>query len=606
MASSVTTKEFAESVSDAGDKGVYEPLPDGDYIRYMTLKPGTVNAPLVCELHVKNLRDASEYEAISYVWGSSRRDHELLIGDNIVKITANLDDTLRHLRLLNQDRNLWADSVCINQDDIEERGKQVMLMGKIYSCSPRVLMYIGPDINHDGQAVASIISELDEMVLKGINEASLNWNTFQWPTEKEREHLLADRRWNSVMNMTYQPWFTRGWVIQEAALSQTGMMIWGSIEISWTKIIRVYTWMIRRLPEVRRQYLSNTKGMNRLHIEMYRMLNMEETMPLYPHTPPIFDFLIILHDARALSVHNQKDRIYAFLSLAQRANIPIVINPDYSELTTAADVYLDFAREYIRVTMNVRMLHCVQHTEDTVNAPFPSWVPRWDLNLFNNIVTHTSVSPLMPSSLGPVVLSGNLLKVTGVIFDRVAFMSNLFKHDAGIDDVASVWKALSDINPISAYGKSLQATAFGHILAIGRSWAAPWREWCSWRAAYMRLLQGAFPMGEAVERDRGIKNFHSYARCNLHNRRIVLTERGYYGLAPGLVNEKDLCCVIAGANAPCILRATSLPGHYRLIGDACVPGKDSEQNGENIRSIGAKDQRNWEEWGATEQDIYLC
>jgi hypothetical protein len=74
-------------------------------------------------------------------------------------------------------------------------------------------------------------------------------------------------------------------------------MLWGNTELSWQKVIRAFTWMVRRLPQIRTKYRD---GMNRLHIERYRMGNQSEIMSLY-QTPAIFDFLIILHNARALS-----------------------------------------------------------------------------------------------------------------------------------------------------------------------------------------------------------------------------------------------------------------------------------------------------------------
>jgi hypothetical protein len=40
-------------------------------------------------------------------------------------------------------RTLWVDAICINQKSLEERNKQVVLMGDIYKCAQRVLIWLG-------------------------------------------------------------------------------------------------------------------------------------------------------------------------------------------------------------------------------------------------------------------------------------------------------------------------------------------------------------------------------------------------------------------------------------------------------------------------------
>ncbi|PMD57690.1 uncharacterized protein K444DRAFT_533697, partial [Hyaloscypha bicolor E] len=39
---------------------------------------------------------------------------------------------------------LWADGICISQDNNEEKGLQVKLMGKIYDSAMNTIIYLGP------------------------------------------------------------------------------------------------------------------------------------------------------------------------------------------------------------------------------------------------------------------------------------------------------------------------------------------------------------------------------------------------------------------------------------------------------------------------------
>ena len=51
-------------------------------------------------------------------------------------------------------------------------------------------------------------------------------------------------------------------------------------------------------------------------------------------------------------------------------------------------------------------------------------------------------------------------------------------------------------------------------------------------------------------------------------RRLVLTERGCLALVPKLAQPGDVCCVLIGANIPCVLRPC--PGGHRILGEAYV------------------------------------
>jgi hypothetical protein len=47
------------------------------------------------------------------------------------------------LRLEDRKRLIWADAVCINQADDEEKSWQVRMMGDVYRNADRVLIWLG-------------------------------------------------------------------------------------------------------------------------------------------------------------------------------------------------------------------------------------------------------------------------------------------------------------------------------------------------------------------------------------------------------------------------------------------------------------------------------
>src|SRR5688572_11919674 len=122
------------TVGPNADAYSYEPLLDEDQIRILTLHPSTdPDAPLTGELGVESLDLTTDhYDAISYVWGDPTRTHGLQIPTASISpphlvnlpLTRSVHDALHRLRLPNQPRRLWADQVCINQDDVAERSRQ--------------------------------------------------------------------------------------------------------------------------------------------------------------------------------------------------------------------------------------------------------------------------------------------------------------------------------------------------------------------------------------------------------------------------------------------------------------------------------------------------
>src|SRR3954471_4616946 len=116
----------------------YTPLTEPDAIRLIELQPcADVSAQVQCKLVHTTLERAREdiidhYTALSYVWGDPDDRTPIFIEGLPIHVTKNLDDALRHIRDPTRVLCIWADAVCINQNDIVERNQQVAQMGEIY------------------------------------------------------------------------------------------------------------------------------------------------------------------------------------------------------------------------------------------------------------------------------------------------------------------------------------------------------------------------------------------------------------------------------------------------------------------------------------------
>lgn len=125
----------------------YQPLVSNDEIRRLILEPGAGDASLIGSMErirLSETSDSTSFEAISYVWGSDIKDHWIKIDGKAIPITTSLSDALRQVRRPDRPRALWADAICINQDNYEEKNHQVALMGRIYRASSCTLICLLP------------------------------------------------------------------------------------------------------------------------------------------------------------------------------------------------------------------------------------------------------------------------------------------------------------------------------------------------------------------------------------------------------------------------------------------------------------------------------
>ena len=138
------------------NSGIYKPL-DPVEIRILILEPGSTNSPICCRLITANLKDSRlKYKALSYEWGSPDNPQKITLNGKDFSVQQNLWSALCYLR--NKQRSwfsrlwdpwnetnierLWIDAICINQNDLLERGHQVSMMGSIYQ-KAEVICWLG-------------------------------------------------------------------------------------------------------------------------------------------------------------------------------------------------------------------------------------------------------------------------------------------------------------------------------------------------------------------------------------------------------------------------------------------------------------------------------
>jgi hypothetical protein len=132
----------------AGPGFSYQPLDGNEGIRLLHLYPASSpTAEIRCDLIHTTLKMCADiydhYTALSYVWGNPNDTRTILINGTHVSITINLYSALRDLRHECKAMRVWADAICINQHDHEEKLTQIAKTGRIYSIAAFTVIYLG-------------------------------------------------------------------------------------------------------------------------------------------------------------------------------------------------------------------------------------------------------------------------------------------------------------------------------------------------------------------------------------------------------------------------------------------------------------------------------
>ncbi|KAK0751268.1 heterokaryon incompatibility protein-domain-containing protein [Schizothecium vesticola] len=125
---------------------VYEPLdPLRDCTRLIEIEHCTNAMGPDLRCHVKQVlfSDRPKYRALSYMWGDETARFPIHLNGKWFTVAENLFRALGFLRREKFAGPFWIDAICINQDDIQEKNRQIRIMPHIYFCASAVLVWLG-------------------------------------------------------------------------------------------------------------------------------------------------------------------------------------------------------------------------------------------------------------------------------------------------------------------------------------------------------------------------------------------------------------------------------------------------------------------------------
>jgi hypothetical protein len=76
------------------------------------------------EVH-NTLLGTTNYDAVSYIWGSGERDRIIVLSGRPFLVTTNIYNVIYRSSSYFGKRVVWIDTICINQDDVTEKESRI-------------------------------------------------------------------------------------------------------------------------------------------------------------------------------------------------------------------------------------------------------------------------------------------------------------------------------------------------------------------------------------------------------------------------------------------------------------------------------------------------
>ncbi|KAI8961900.1 HET-domain-containing protein [Daldinia sp. FL1419] len=577
--------------------------PECNQFRILTLLPGSGEQPLECILEHGDIGKSPPYEAISYVWGNPHDRVDITCNGKPLAITVGLHTVLHHFRSPFERKSLWADAICINQNDSNERGRQVSRMKDIYSKANRVLIWLGKEKDHSdkGIEVASEIACACRQYTshgRSLRDLSFDDERVDQLFGKFRDKSEFSRL-SAFARIIERLWFTRVWVVQELALATEAMVFCGNSSISWTDLLAAIT-----AQDHLNLWLSDHERNAYVFILERARAEWCAGVRLSP--------LTVLFRYRIFDATDPRDKIFGLNALIKSELSGVrALQPNYNVSTTG--LYTAVAKEILAHSPDLNLLSVPRRFVGVGPNDLPSWVPDWTntrLTAPLGLANYSNINELKftasDSSSPEIVLDAdsNVLGVQGHCIDRIVAVGTILRlehlprsnyHGIRIPKCAFVlddWCRVARLRESELYVTDDEPIrdAFVQMLSAGSSGENTETiraqldilERNATIVRWLRFLPTFLPDWLV---DRIVYLIHAilfYDRTDqmtldfriplssLADRRVFRTDKGYIGLGSALAEVDDEVAVVSGGRVPLILRKKG--SQWTLKGDCFLRG----------------------------------
>ncbi|KAK4549407.1 hypothetical protein LTR36_006404 [Oleoguttula mirabilis] len=241
-----------------------------------------------------------------------------------LRVTLNLHKALVHLR----DRYVrtgeakvlfWIDALCIHQTDIVEKSCQILLMYYIYSRAQQTIVWLGPEEAERCLDVVFLEKLLSVQREQRARQPPDKRTIFQLPirakgtevwTKEYDLPLPPDKRYTCLYTLLDRPWFSRTWIVQEAAVSRNAIIHCGAKTIPLVDFLKAVSYCTVDLGVGGAYKGANVLKVTKLYNAWYSQ------QPGQPDGRVRQGLLELLQQHRDSSSGDPRDKIFALMGLA--------------------------------------------------------------------------------------------------------------------------------------------------------------------------------------------------------------------------------------------------------------------------------------------------
>ncbi|KAH8646102.1 heterokaryon incompatibility protein-domain-containing protein [Xylariales sp. PMI_506] len=544
----------------------YESLGE-DEIRLIRILPGQGQDMLDCKIEHTSLADPKSYTAISYAWGMAEDSLEILLDNCPVLITRSLHGGLEALRQPQEAVLVWADAVCINQRDKNERSRQVSLMCYIYYQATAVALWLGPNA-YDSDLAMSLIEEIARHSSSSADIKTLI-SSSDWK-----------RHFKALVDLFERHYWSRLWVVQEVFNGKSVQVYCGRKFLPWDIFLGVSDALTRHKADLTYHYKKKVSRKSRKfpHVLLFKG-------PVTIQIRSSHSFLDTLAQFRPKFVSDPLDKIYALLGVLPE-QIRHHFIPDYN--ASPRKLYIDVVEYILQETRRVDVIcHAIHYPPHETSLNLPTWVPNWsDFNhqkpISRRVDVKHNAAGMVDTEFKLLGIDRNILRLGAIYIGKVTKRGNplgrLIRTEEVLMTFLHWWDKFQQL-------KNPNDEEFCRTIVLDKDLEWNSQEWVG--ACYHSIataIDRRIPTYVLPENLRKYlnpslsKNYDSGSVLDIlqnmvSGRSFFISDMDYLGMGPGHLNRGDIICVPLGCQTPVILRPDGYyDREYKFIGDAYVDG----------------------------------
>ena len=357
----------------------YESLDVDTYeIRLLTIlpvSPDSLNPVVRCTMETTNLINPIQYDALSYCWGDPTATTKIFVNDTEIDVTINLADALYHLRKLGIGK-VWADALCINQNDKQEKGLQIRNMKHIYSRAHTTYSWIGMRGAYNTKGVIAIIKSLmdsNDSISLTLHSHTCNSTDAQLSLAHARQLWERGCRscetvyfFEGLQHILGHQYWRRRWIIQEISVSSRHIILCDDTLIPLHELERA----VARCQQSSYWDLNTTPT----HTWFDQVVDFRRAYQEYSHQKESeLSLCQAIERSQNFESTDPRDAIFSLLDLCHDGP-DLVPTPNYSQPMEV--IVTGLTRALIQRHKHLDFI-CINSMSGTSSKALPSWTSDW-------------------------------------------------------------------------------------------------------------------------------------------------------------------------------------------------------------------------------------